>query len=72
MTNGNDCAYPTDSNYQGCVLSEGGLTKREIFAAMAMQGFISSSRYLHDDANCAADSIRFADALIEQLKKTSL
>lgn len=34
MTNGNDRAYPTHI--------EGGLTKREYFAAMAMQGLISS------------------------------
>ncbi len=34
-TNPNDCAYPADNQSQ----TEGGLTKREYFAAMAMQGY---------------------------------
>jgi Pyruvate/2-oxoacid:ferredoxin oxidoreductase gamma subunit len=37
MTNPNDTAYPADSNTQ----TESGLTKREYFAAMAMQGILA-------------------------------
>ena len=36
-TDGNDCAYPT-----GCNCTEGGLTKLEYFAAMAMQGLCAT------------------------------
>jgi len=37
MTNPNNSAFPADAHTQ----SEGGLTKREYFAAMAMQGILS-------------------------------
>lgn len=37
MTNANDCAYPADNQTQ----TEGGLTKREYFAAMAKHEEIS-------------------------------
>ena len=39
MTNPNDCAYPADSKVQ----TDGGLTKREYFAAMALQSFIEAA-----------------------------
>lgn len=45
----------------------GGLTKREYFAAMAMQGLL-----FHDDAGpdrIALCSVYYADALIEELNK---
>jgi hypothetical protein len=40
MTDGNDRAYPAFDKYNS--IAELGLTKREYFAAMAMQGFIAS------------------------------
>ena len=46
-----------------------GLTKREYFAAMAMQGLISNSLSGRGPNGCAQDSVRFADALIEELNK---
>jgi len=49
-----------------------GLTKREHFAAMAMQGFLASySGAMQDPSpeNVAAKSLDYADALIEQLNK---
>lgn len=49
----------------------GGLTKREYFAAMAMQGFVANSKnYCQfnptDDAHYC---IKLADALLEELSK---
>ena len=70
MTNGNDCAYPADSNTQ----TEGGITKREYFAAMAMQGILSNSKDWTDSDRClnwvSESSVKYADSLIEALNKT--
>lgn len=53
-----------------------GLTKREYFAAMAMQALIPSHREVElDDAvkfeyeGCAMNAVEFADALIAELSK---
>jgi hypothetical protein len=45
-----------------------GLTKREYFAAMAMQGIISDSTGLAFE-EIAHDAVRFADALIAALER---
>lgn len=50
----------------------GGLTKRELFAAMAMQGFLAWSQPEESGLDlgpegCAGSSIRYADALIARL-----
>lgn len=65
-------------------ISRSGLTKREYFAAMAMQGMLSDNGYLHSLANeivkngdkivkiknlLVRDSCSMADALIEELNK---
>jgi len=44
-----------------------GLTKRELFAAMAMQGLLSNPEVRYK--NIAIDSVEIADALIEELNK---
>jgi hypothetical protein len=45
------------------------LSERELFSAMAMQGFLSnSSRSLAPDT-AAKEAVEFADALIAELKK---
>ncbi len=62
--NGNDAAYPSSPDQYS---PEFGLTKRELFAAMAMQGLLSNSTqegYWHEFAKRAVDA---ADALIERL-----
>ena len=49
-----------------------GLTKREYFAVMVMQGFIASytGEQNHPDPDYAADeAVKYADALIEELNK---
>jgi hypothetical protein len=70
--NGNDNAFPgSPDKYE----PEFGLTKRELIAAMAMQGFVQHTKLLflvpeaHDReaAAIASVSVKMADALIERL-----
>lgn len=96
MTNGNDFigrvvmrqvqdndyrpARPREENDMTYIHVNGGLTKREYFAAMAMQGFISNSELIkitkgtESVANLyesfACDAVSQADALIEALNNT--
>ena len=46
-----------------------GLTKREYFAAIAMQGMVSQNMGLNSERHIAHYSVEFADALIERLNK---
>lgn len=67
MTLHNEPAFPMldpNSNY-----SQYGLTKREYFAAMAMQGFLSSWGKHDVDSfkGICTDAVFIADELIEQL-----
>lgn len=56
---------------------KGGLTKREYFAAMAMQGFCANSFYVDNvqghhkkmAVHIAEDAIMCADALIKELER---
>ena len=43
-----------------------GLTKRELFATMAMQGILSCNSVVQDTAGWA---VKYADALIKELNK---
>lgn len=84
MTNGNDFAHPTIleeefSNYGGANgkrnVYYSGLTKREYFAAMAMQGILSNHLMIDNDINgsfewVAKASVNLSDALINELNKT--
>lgn len=90
--NGNDNAFPkityinldlSHTNF-GNVSSENGLTKRELFAAMAMQGWLANfsdghvqqiitmartgEKKTHAQI-CAEESVACADALIDELSK---
>lgn len=50
-----------------------GLTKREYFAAMAMQGILAGGAYYMEQSEqngIAEDSTRLADALLAELDKT--
>ncbi len=54
--------------------SVGGLTKRELFAAMAMQGAMADGTYVSDSRShwfekVACDAVQMADALIFELAK---
>jgi len=60
----NEPAYPSSPDkYE----PNFGFTKRELIAAMAMQGLLSCPNYIESTETIAATSIRVADALIEQL-----
>ena len=48
---------------------EHGLTKRELFAAMAMQGLLSYDRPGFDVQDAAHDAVVYADRLIAELCK---
>jgi hypothetical protein len=73
MSNANDMAFPVvlattrtpnDSEQLG-------LTKREYFAAMAMQGLCANSipGSHHSFNNTANEAVRYADALLAELAK---
>ena len=64
VTNATDNAYPIPAN--------AGLTIRELFAAMAMQGAIASGNLSFNEVNTgmiAAYAVKSADALINELNK---
>lgn len=64
-------AYPVDGNWtKEPPDSFKGLTKREYFAAMAMQGFISEGGYQNAQV-IASLSVQAADALIKEIEKKS-
>jgi len=64
MTNGNDLSYP----YTFADMGNPGLTKREYFAAMAMQGILAAPNSLDTHTNDIANSaVILADSLITAL-----
>lgn len=73
MAHGRDTAFPSSGNYP----EESGLTKRELIAAMVMQGFIAADDHQHvacykgeDNNTFAKAAVRLADELLVELKKT--
>jgi hypothetical protein len=48
-----------------------GLTKRELFAAMAMHGLMASGKWTGDISATNRDAIRLADDLLAELEKKS-
>lgn len=79
MTDPNASAQPIHGAYDNkgqCIddprnkILQGGLTKRETFAAMAMQGYISAgSTGMPDEKTIATMSVNAANALIKALNK---
>lgn len=67
MTDSNAKAYPTTDPYDKHRIS-GGITKREYFAAMALNGILSNARIAvtKDTSNLA---VVIADQLIKELNK---
>lgn len=74
MTNGNDSAFARSGfaiSPEDYDTGESGLTKREYFAAMAMQAFCSHpvmGEHAEPD-EIAATAVEQADALIDELNK---
>lgn len=77
MTNGNDTAFPTDvwcESRNGGFYQEGtdpGLTKREYFAALAMQGMMANATHLQEvePEEWLDNAVSIANALIEALNR---
>jgi hypothetical protein len=77
MSNANEPAFPTSvqrgQSGEYWTEDEGGVTKRELFAAMAMQGMLADPNIRGDISELpgvvAAESVAFADALLAELAK---
>lgn len=77
MTNPNDSINSNESKQRNNRVDDtvittkltGGLTKREYFAAKAMQGILSNPRFFEEvlDEHQIEHAIKMADALIEAL-----
>ena len=72
--NGNDLAYPVKHSYGEEFFTVGGLTKRELIAAMAMQGLLGNASIVGYKASYAElfetlseMAEKSADALIARL-----
>jgi hypothetical protein len=62
-------AYPNISDNTGDGRSYDGLTRRELFAAMAMQGFCANPGYIGAASNIPGDAEAMADGMIAKLDK---
>ena len=73
MTYGHEAVHPDSKDNPQFNYHQYGLTKREYFAAMAMQGIIAAHNIYEtgiDNEVNARTAINAADALIEALNKT--
>jgi hypothetical protein len=61
-------AFPLISD-DGYIINAG-LTKREYFAAIALQGLLTDNESANTKEEFAGYAVKFADALIEELSKT--
>jgi hypothetical protein len=61
-------AFPLISD-DGYIINAG-FTKREYFAAMALQGLLTDNESPNSREEFAGYAVKFADALIEELSKT--
>jgi hypothetical protein len=66
-TKKNESAFPIIAKDY---IIDGGLTKREYFAAMALQGLLTDNESPNSREEFAGYAVKFADALIEELSKT--
>ncbi len=75
VENGNEAAFPShgpDHRYADwATKSEVGMTKREYFAGLAMQGLLSSLEQgkLWSAVDIAADAVQLTDALLSALSE---
>ena len=63
----NDLAHPVKYLFGEDFYVAGGFTKRELIAAMAMQGMLSNSAFGCSKNVAAQEAVKYADALIERL-----
>lgn len=66
----NNADMPANPTYSSDVLMQEGLTKREYFAGLAMQGMMASKFWGEFSANgMASIALEQADALLKELEK---
>lgn len=71
QTRKHDAAMPYNAEQDdGSFIGEFGLTKREFFAAAALQGILSSPKPMPDNAEVIA--VKMADLIINELNKTDV
>ncbi len=76
-TNGKKPAYPRAKQILGSgedyheIPAETGLTKRELIAAMAMQGIVANSATdtVYEPTEVAKAAVEYADSLLTELQK---
>ena len=66
VTYPNAGAYPANNNET----TDDGLTKREYFAAIMLQGLVTLSSHQQSHESHATQAIAYADALINALNET--
>ena len=77
MKNGKKPAFPLGQaeNFRWSDGTDMGISKREYFAGLAMQGLMTSQNqegeWRHDIKTCAEISVKMADALLAELDKTN-
>lgn len=73
ITRPDDTTFPCYEDNEGkIVITEIGLTKRELFSAIALQGLLANpSRMEFPQDPYAVQAVEFADKLIEQLNQPS-
>ena len=67
-TLGNSQAFPYDYEFPKATNLDTGLTKREYFAAIALQGMLASGSFANFE-ELTINSVECADALIDALNK---
>jgi len=63
--------YPAKYRVGDCEIQEGGLTKREYFAGIALQGILSSGEHSAYSEKAETAAVEMADRLLKELKQDS-
>jgi len=68
MENSEQPAFPvTWQDREGATVTEPGLTKREYFAGLALEGLLASDFEFNSVSHCVETAIRHSDELLKQL-----
>lgn len=73
-TMGDEQAYPSFNQHGECFTTSDGLTKRELFAMVALQGLVANSSNMFDPGSNPCEilgnmAVDYADALIKSLNR---
>lgn len=69
---GNESVYPLQHPNDNTFFNDSGITLRQYYAGLAMQGLLASygNHDTSDFTEIASDSVYMADVIIEELNKT--